>query len=87
VTISTNGDFLTSGAGTSTLAGAGGVVTPSLYITAGGKITITNPIFVNNVLQFRALGAVDLSALSLIGNLNGVNPVNLGAASYKAPGQ
>jgi hypothetical protein len=28
VTISTNGDFLTSGAGTSTLAGAGGVVTP-----------------------------------------------------------
>jgi len=87
VTISTNGDFLTSGAGTSTFAGAGGVVTPSLYITAGGKITITNPIFVNNVLQFRALGAVDLSALSLIGNLNGVTPVNLGAASYKAPAQ
>ena len=45
---------------------------------------ITNPIAVANGLTFRALGAVDLSALSMA-NLNGKTPTNLGAASYKAP--
>ncbi len=81
VTLSSNSDIITSGLGTSTFAGP----STSLTLSAGGNITITNPIFVANGLTFRALGAVDLSALSLIGNLNGRTPTNLGASSYKAP--
>jgi filamentous hemagglutinin family protein len=83
VSLSTISNFITSGLGTSTFAGT---TAPSLTVSAGGTITITNPIFVANGLTFRALGAVDLSALSLIGNLNGINPTNLGASSYRAPG-
>mgnify|MGYP003347675391 CR=1 FL=1 len=52
-----------NGAGKSTLLRlVGGVGSPSLTINAVGKITITNPIFVNNGLTFRALGAVDVLA-------------------------
>ncbi|MBI5766603.1 MAG: filamentous hemagglutinin N-terminal domain-containing protein [Verrucomicrobia bacterium] len=83
VSLSTLQNFSTSGLGTSTFAGT---TAPSLTVSAGGGITITNPIFVANGLTFRALGAVDLSTLSLIGNLNGIAPTNLGASSYKAPG-
>jgi len=81
VSLSSNQNIITSGVGTSFFTGAA----TSLTLTAGGTITITNPIFVANGLTFFALGAVDLSALSLIANLNGVSPVSLGNAGYKAP--
>ena len=81
VQLSSNANIITSGLGTSLFSGP----TSSLSLNAGGSITISNPIFVANTLTFRALGAVDLSALSLIGNLNGKTPVNLGAASVKDP--
>lgn len=77
-------DILTSGVGTSVFSGTS-VFNGSLQLNAGGKITVGNNIFVANGLTFRALGAVDLSAASQAGNLNGRAPVNLGASSYKAP--
>jgi len=79
-TLSSLADIITSGAGSSIFSGPA----TSLTLTAGGNITITNPIAVANGLTFRALGSVDLSALSMA-NLNGKTPTNLGAASYKAP--
>jgi fibronectin-binding autotransporter adhesin len=82
VTLASNGDIITSGLGTSIFSGA----TTSLTLAAGGNITITNPIFVQNTLAFQASnGKVDLSALSLLGNLNGKTPTNLGAGTYVPP--
>ena len=78
VNLTSSSNIITSGSG-------GGTFQSSLTLNAGGSITITNPIFVNSGLTFRALGAVDLSALSLAGNLNSLAPTNLGASSYKAP--
>jgi hypothetical protein len=82
VSLTSSGNILTSGSG-------GGTFQNKLDLNASGSITVTNPIFVNGAagvgLTFRALGAVDLSALSLAGNLNSIAPTNLGAASYKAP--
>jgi len=82
VSLSSLQNIITSGAGTSIFTGANG-----LTLAAAGNITITNPIFVSKGLTFRATGAVDLSALSKANNLNGNDPTNLGAASYKGPGQ
>jgi len=80
VTLSSNQDInMTSGLGTSTFS-------TSLTLSSGGNITISSPIYVGNGLTFLAKGNVDLSALSLFGNLNSKTPVNLGAASYKQPG-
>ncbi len=83
VSLTSSGNIVTSGSG-------GGTFQNKLDLNASGSITITNPIFVNGAvggpgLTFRALGAVDLSALSLAGNLNSIAPTNLGASSYKAP--
>jgi hypothetical protein len=82
VSLTSSGNIVTSGSG-------GGTFQNTLALNASGSITITNPIFVSGSgssgLTFRALGAVDLSALSLAGNLNGIAPTNLGASSYKAP--
>jgi hypothetical protein len=82
VSLTSSGNILTSGSG-------GGTFQNKLDLNASGSITVTNPIFVNGNagvgLTFRALGAVDLSALSLAGNLNSIAPTNLGASSYKAP--
>ena len=82
VSLTSSGNITTTGAG-------GGTFQNTLALNASGSITITNPIFVNGAggsgLTFRALGAVDLSALSLAGNLNSIAPTNLGASSYKAP--
>lgn len=82
VSLTSSGNIVTSGSG-------GGTFQNTLALNASGSITITNPIFVNGAggsgLTFRALGAVDLSALSLAGNLNSIAPTNLGASSYKAP--
>lgn len=82
VSLTSSGNIVTSGSG-------GGTFQNKLDLNASGSITVTNPIFVNGAagagLTFRALGAVDLSALSLAGNLNSIAPTNLGASSYKAP--
>jgi filamentous hemagglutinin family protein len=82
VSLTSSGNIVTSGNG-------GGTFQKKLDLNASGSITITNPIFVNGSsgvgLTFRALGAVDLSALSKAGNLNSIDPTNLGASSYKAP--
>lgn len=84
VSLTSSGNIITSGAG-------GGTFQKKLDLNASGSITITNPILVYGAsstgpgLTFRALGAVDLSALSLAGNLNSIAPTNLGASSYKAP--
>jgi len=83
-TLSSLADIVTTGAGSSYFSGGSANVT-GLTLIAGGNITITNPITVYNGVTFRALGAVDLSALSVAVNLNGKTPTNLGAASYKAP--
>ncbi len=79
------GSIVTSGAGGSTFQ-------KTLTLNASGpsgSITISNPIFVNGSggvgLTFRAIGAVDLSILSLSGSLNNIAPTNLGASSYKPP--
>lgn len=78
VQLSSNGDIVTSGLG-------GGSFGGTLSLNANGSITVSNPIFVAQGLTFRALGAVNLSALSQTGNLSGLAPTNLGAASYVAP--
>ena len=82
VSLTSSGNIVTSGSG-------GGTFQSTLALNASGTITITNPIFVNGAggsgLTFRSLSAVDLSALSLAGNLNSIAPTNLGASSYKAP--
>jgi len=78
-----------SAVGPVSLTSSGSIVTSgtanfqsSLNLNAGGNITISNSIFVQNGLTFKALGAVDLSALSLAGNLNSIVPINNGAGSY-----
>ena len=76
--LTSSGNIVTSGAG-------GGTFQGTLALNASGSITVGIPIFVANGLTFRSLGAVDLSALSLAGNLNNIAPINLGASSYKAP--
>ena len=78
VQLSSGGDIVTSGLG-------GGSFGGTLSLNANGSITVSNPIFVAQGLTFRALGAVNLSALSQTGNLSGLAPTNLGAASYVAP--
>lgn len=78
VQLSSGGDIVTSGLG-------GGSFGGTLSLNANGSITVSNPIFVATGLTFRALGAVNLSALSQTGNLSGLAPTNLGAASYVAP--
>jgi len=78
VQLSSNGDIVTSGLG-------GGSFGGTLSLNANGSITVSNPIFVAQGLTFRALGTVNLSALSQTGNLSGLAPTNLGAASYVAP--
>jgi len=81
-TLSSLADIITTGAGSSYFSGP----TTALTLIAGGNITITNPITVYNGITFRALGSVNLGALSTSVNLNGKDPVNLGAASYTKPG-
>jgi filamentous hemagglutinin family protein len=82
VTLTSSGNIVTSGSG-------GGTFQSTLFLNASGNITITNPIFVNGAggsgLTFRALGAVDLSALSLAGNLNSIAPTALQYSTYKPP--
>jgi len=83
VSLTSSGDIITSGAG-------GGSFQSTLTLNATGAITITNPILVVGVggttgLVFRALGAVNLGALSLSGNLNGIAPTSLGASTYTPP--
>lgn len=84
VSLTSSGNITSSGNGGATFQN-------KLDLNASGGITIINPIFVNGAggvapgLTFRALGAVDLFALSLAGNLNGIKPVNLGASSYREP--
>lgn len=78
VSLSSGGDIVTTGLG-------GGSFGGTLSLNANGNITVSNPIYVAQGLTFRALGAVNLSALSLTGNLANIAPTNLGAASYVAP--
>jgi len=82
VSLTSSGNIITSGAG-------GGTFQNTLTLNATGSITVTNPIFVvgagTSGLVFRALGAVNLGALSLAGNLNGIAPTSLGASTYTPP--
>jgi len=82
VSLTSSGNIITSGAG-------GGTFQNTLTLNATGSITVTNPIFVvgagTSGLVFRALGAVNLGALSLAGNLNGIAPTSLGSSSYTPP--
>ena len=82
VSLTSSGNIITSGAG-------GGTFQNTLTLNATGSITITNPIFVVGAgsvgLVFRALGAVNLGAVSLAGNLNGIAPTSLGASTYTPP--
>ena len=78
VSLSSGGDIVTTGLG-------GGSFGGTLSLNANGNITVSNPIYVAQGLTFRALGAVNLSALSLTGNLANIAPTNLGAASYVPP--
>jgi len=67
VQLSSGGDIVTSGLG-------GGSFGGSLSLNANGSITVSNPIYVATGLTFRALGAVNLSALSQTGNLSKHTP-------------
>lgn len=84
VSLTSSGNITSSGNG-------GATFQDKLDLNASGGITITNPIFVNGAagvapgLTFRALGVVNLGALSLAGNLNSIAPINLGASSYTPP--
>jgi len=78
VQISSNADIITSGLG-------GGSFSSTLQLNANGNITVSNPIYVAGGLTFRALGKVNLSALSLSGNLANTAPTNNGASSYVPP--
>ena len=82
VSLTSSKDIITSGAG-------GGTFQNTLTLNATGAITILNPIFVVGSgavgLTFRALGVVNLDALSLAGNLNGINPTSLGYSTYIWP--
>jgi len=82
--LSSGGDIQMSGVGTSVFSGTS-VFNGTLSLFSTGKITLGNSLFVAQGLTFRAIGAVDLSALSLSGNLNGRAYTNLGAASVKDP--
>jgi len=70
-----------------------GAVRPNTFLTWGnfsailGSQAVLVVVALGLTLSLTA-GDYDLSiasVLSLAGNLNGINPTNLGAASYKAP--
>jgi fibronectin-binding autotransporter adhesin len=79
VTITTGGDFITSGTG-------GSSFTNSLTINAVGNITPgAGSLLVVGTFTVNASGTKDLHLLSQSGNLAGNTPVNLGAGTYVAP--
>jgi hypothetical protein len=79
MTFTSYGDISTVGTGGSTYQN-------SLRLNAQGNILISNPISVAAILTVNATGTADLSTLSKTGNLNNLDPVNLGnAAGYTAP--
>lgn len=60
----------------------------SLTLIALKDVSVTNSIFVNSGLTVRALGTVNLSALSITGNLNNISPTVVpGFTSYPTANQ
>jgi fibronectin-binding autotransporter adhesin len=79
VQLSTSGDFITTAPG-------GTSVTNDLVINAGGKITPgAGSLTVTGTLTVISNSGIDLSKLSLSGNLLGKPPVNLGTGTYIPP--
>jgi filamentous hemagglutinin family protein len=80
VQLSTSGDFVTTAPG-------GTSVTNDLVINAGGKITPgAGSLTITGNFTVISNGAIDLSALSLSGNLLGKAPSHLGTGTYVPPG-
>jgi hypothetical protein len=77
VVLKSGGDIINSG--------AGAITTRTLNLEAGVGIVLTNAATISTSLLFKAVGTVDLSALSLATNLNSVVPVNNGAGTYTPP--
>jgi hypothetical protein len=80
VSLSTGGNFITSGPGGSSILGdltinATGTITPGV----GSLLVTGNFLVISNATK-------DLSALSKSGNLVNKDPINLGTGSYIAPG-
>jgi filamentous hemagglutinin family protein len=80
--LSSAGDIITSGNGGSTFGS-------TLNLVALGDITISAVNVVlgsgGSGLTFRSGGSTNLGSLSLLGNLNGIAPSNLGAVKYMPP--
>lgn len=89
VVITTGGDFVTSGTGGSSFTGgaATNATTAGLIIHApNGTITFgTGSVVVTTGLTVDASGTKDLSLLSKAGNLNGIDPFNLGTGTLVPP--
>ena len=77
VVLKSGGDIINSG--------AGAITTRTLNLEAGAGIVLTNATTISTSLLFKAVGAVDLSALSLATNLNSTAPVNNGSGTYTPP--
>lgn len=77
VVLKSGGDIINSG--------TGAITTRTLNLEAGAGIVLTNAATISTSLLFKAVGAVDLSALSLATNLNSAAPVNNGSGTYTPP--
>jgi len=88
VTLTTSGNFITSGAGNSNFLSTTGAVGTGLQIIAIGTITPgAGSLIVLNGLTVNSPSTKNLSALSLSGNLNNKTPIYLGSgADGRSPG-
>ncbi|MGD1031917.1 MAG: filamentous hemagglutinin N-terminal domain-containing protein [Opitutaceae bacterium] len=75
ITLTSSGNITTSGVG-------GSNYNSTLELVANGSIVITNPTYITGGLSVDAIaGPTNLSFLSILSNLNGIKPTNLGNAS------
>ena len=73
--------------GNISIVNVGGVASfgSTLSLIATGNVTLPKLIQVGGTLSVNAAGTKDLSALSIVGDLGGKTPVNLGTGAYSAP--
>jgi hypothetical protein len=81
-----------SSSGSISIANRGGIIQfnangGNTFLSATGNITLPKLIQTVGTLTINAAGTKDLSALSKSTDLNGKDPVNLGAGAYVPPGQ
>lgn len=88
VFLSTGGNFITSGSGASSFLSTN-AVSPnaglSISAPTGTIIPGSGSLVVINGLTVYSNNAIDLSGLSLGGNLNSIQPTHLGTGTYSGP--